>query len=301
MLVKDQPILVGQVNQSDYLNLVQLAQAWTGNEDDASHAVSNWMRNRNTLDYLATWEKLYGAGDLFDEEVYMGYVADSTRNTFSMSPLKWVETTHSIGMEVKRGRGGGVYAHEDLALEFCSWLDPVFKLFVYKEFQRLKAEESQRLSLDWNLNRTLSKVNYQLHTDSIKDNIVSALPSALGPIDRRKKEVRIYSSEADMLNKVVFGLTAAEWRTQNPHAKAKENVRDYASSKQLLVLSNMENLNATLMDDGHLDQRMRFTYLAEKAARQFVSLSDSVSANRLSETLKLLQTGKGPEALGTGE
>jgi hypothetical protein len=293
MIVQDQPVLVGQVEQSDYLNLVQLAYAWTQDEEKATAAVGNWVRNRNTMDFLAVWEKMYGAGDQFQEQAYIDHIVESTKNSFSMSPLKWVETTHATGIEVKRGRGGGVYAHEDLALEFCSWLDPVFKLYVYKEFQRLKQQEAVRLSQDWSLKRQLSKINYRLHTDSIKDNIVSALPSSLNPVKRRQAEVRIYSSEADMLNKVVFGFTNAEWRLQNPQAKGGENMRDYATPNQLLVLSNIETLNAASVGDGYgNDQRLRMKYLAEKAASFFISLSDNTSAQHLAATIKALDEAK---------
>ena len=288
MIVKDHPVIVGQVEGSDFINLVQLAGAWTGNAEDAAETVRNWLRNRNTMDFLATWEKMYGAGEDFDEASYLVHAAESTKNSFSISPLKWVETTHAIGIEVKLGRGGGVYAHQDIAMEFCTWLNPVFRLYVVKEFQRLKEVESRRLSQDWNLKRTLAKVNYHLHTDAIKDNIVAHLPSSLQGKNRRFKEVAIYASEADMLSKVVFGLTAAEWRAQNPHAKAKENMRDHATANQLLILLNMENLSATLMDDGHLSQADRFKYLSEKAARQFISLSDNASAKRLTDAMKSL-------------
>lgn len=288
MVVQNQPVVVGQVEQSDYLNLVQLAFAWLQDKEAAAGSVGNWLRNRNTMDYLATWEKLYGAGDLFAWDVYEAHAAESTKNSFSMSPLKWVETTQAVGIEVKLGRTGGVYAHEDLALEFCSWLDPVFKLYVYKEFKRLKELEGQRLSQEWNLKRSLSKINYRLHTDSIKDNIVSGLPSSLPIAKRRLTEVRIYSSEADMLNKVVFGLTNAEWRIRNPHVKDRENMRDYATAKQLVVLSNMETINAALIGDGHTDQRTRMRYLADKAATNFISLSDNASAAHLDEVIKAI-------------
>ena len=292
IIVREQPVLVGKVEQSDYLNLVQLASAWTQDEEKAASAVGNWIRNRNTMDYLAVWERMYGAGEQFQEQAYVDHIVESTKNSFSMSPLKWVETTHAIGIEVKRGRGGGVYAHEDIALEFCSWLDPVFKLYVYKEFQRLKQQEAIRLSDDWSLRRQLSKINYRLHTDSIKDNIVAGLPSSLPEGKRRQTEVRIYSSEADMLNKIVFGLTNAEWRIRTPQAKKEENMRDYATPNQLLVLSNIETLNAALMADGHLDQRMRMAYLADKAASFFISLSDNASAQRLAAIIKALDAAK---------
>lgn len=240
------------------------------------------------MDFLAVWERMYGAGEQFEGQAYVDHIVESTKNSFSMSPLRWVETTHAIGIEVKLGRGGGVYAHEDIALEFCSWLDPVFKLYVYKEFQRLKQQEALRLSDDWSLRRQLSKINYRIHTDSIKDNIVAGLSNSMPAGKRRQNEVRIYSSEADMLNKVVFGLTNAEWRIRNPQAKKDENMRDYANPNQLLVLSNVETLNAALISDGHKDQRMRMRYLADKAASFFVSLSDNVSAQRLAAIIKTL-------------
>ncbi|RZK31272.1 MAG: KilA-N domain-containing protein [Hymenobacter sp.] len=200
--VKDHHVQIYQARDSDYLNLVHLASAYTDDEDNAAQTVSNWIRTRNTMDFLAEWEKLYSDGQ-FQEAVYEQHAADSSKGTFSMSAQKWVDTTQAVGIVVRRGRTGGIYAHEDIALEFSTWLNPLFKLYVVKEFQRLKQEEGLRNSQDWQLKRMLSKANYRLHTDAVKATIVDNLPSSLTGQQRKWKEGYIYASEADIINKVL--------------------------------------------------------------------------------------------------
>jgi hypothetical protein len=288
MEVKGQPVQVYQAGEADYLNLVHLAIAYTGDEEGAAQSVSNWIRTRNTMEFLAEWEKLYSNGQ-FLEEVYEQHAADSSRNVFSMSAQKWVDTTHAVGIVVRRGRNGGVFAHEDIALEFSTWLNPLFKLYVVKEFQRLKQEEGQRNSQDWQLKRLLSKANYRLHTDAVKAIIVDNLPTSLSQQQRKQKEGFIYSSEADVINRAVFGKTAAEWRSENPSAPTGTNIRDFASAEQLVVLSNIESLNSVLLNQGNTDQRDRLAFLIEQATSQFMALSGTSILGKLRSTLSPLR------------
>lgn len=286
--VNGNQVQIYQAKDSDYLNLVHLAFAYAQDEDSAAQTVSNWLRTRNTMDFLAEWEKLYSEGQ-FLEAVYEQHAADSSKGTFSMSAQKWVDTTHAVGIVVRRGRNGGIYAHEDIALEFSTWLNPLFKLYVVKEFQRLKQEESRRNSQDWQLKRLLSKANYRILTDAVKATIVDNLPTNLTDQQRKWKEGVIYASEADLINKVVFGKTAAEWRSENPDAQAGTNIRDFASAEQLVVLSNIESLGSVLLNQGNLGQRERFEFLAEQAALMFIALSGTATLNRLRSTLSPLQ------------
>jgi len=281
--IQDHPIVIGIINENDYINITQLAAAANDDDDGAAQIVSNWLRTRSTMDFLAAWEGLEGDGN-FQLDVYKEYAADSSKPSFTMSPQKWVDNTRAIGINVKRGRGGGIYAHKDIALEFCTWLDPIFKLLVLKEFQRLKEEEGRRLSQDWSLKRKLAKINYRIHTDAIRDIIIANLPSSRP----KSRDGLIYASEADLINKVIFGMTAAEWRAKNPTAPTKDNIRDYASMEQLTVLSNMEVLNASLIEDGHTNQSDRLAYLAPKAVSQLISLSGTKAANKLREAVKPL-------------
>ena len=283
--VHEHPIVIGLINDDDYINITQLAAAANHDDDGAAQVVINWIRTRSTMDFLAGWEQLEGDGS-FDIDAYQAFAAESSRPSFTMSPLKWVDNTKAIGIYVKRGRGGGVFAHKDIALEFCTWLDPIFKLLVLKEFQRLKEEEGRRLSQDWNLKRTLAKVNYRIHTDAIRDIIIANLPSNRDT----DKDRFIYSNEADLINKVIFGMTSAQWRAKNPNVPVKDNIRDYASMEQLTVLSNMEVINASLIEDGHTDHKARFEYLARKAASQLISLSGTAAAKKLRNSIKPLDS-----------
>jgi hypothetical protein len=221
----------------------------------------SWMRNRNTLEFLGIWEQIHNPN--FKGNEFVTFKKEAGLNNFNLTPKKWIEATDAIGIQSRAGRyGGGTYAHKDLAFEFGSWLSPEFKLYLIKEFQRLKEEENRRLSLEWNLNRTLSKLNYRLHTDAIKQHIIPAVVT-------QKQIGFVYAHEADVLNVALFGQTAKQWREAN--AEVEGNMRDHATVEQLLVLANMESMNAEFIHMG-LPQSERLVKLNTMGIRQLNSL-----------------------------
>ncbi|EKY18919.1 hypothetical protein HMPREF9073_01013 [Capnocytophaga sp. oral taxon 326 str. F0382] len=226
-----------EANYNDYISLTDIARY-----KDAEHTddiIKNWLRNRNTIELLGFWESIYNPN--FKPVEFDGFRKQAGLNSFVMTPKKWIESTNAIGIVSKSGRYGGTFAHKDIALEFASWISIEFKLYIIKEFQRLKENETSQLKLKWNLQRTLSKINYHIHTDAIRDNLI--------PKEITKQQANfVYADEADLLNVALFGLTAKEWRESNPDKKG--NVRDYASLEQLVVLSNMESINALLIEQG---------------------------------------------------
>ena len=226
-----------ETNYNDYISLTDIARY-----KDAEHTddiIKNWLRNRNTIELLGFWESIYNPN--FKPVEFDGFRKQAGLNSFVMTPKKWIESTNAIGIVSKSGRYGGTFAHKDIALEFASWISIEFKLYIIKEFQRLKENETSQLKLKWNLQRTLSKINYHIHTDAIRDNLI--------PKEITKQQANfVYADEADLLNVALFGLTAKEWRESNPDKKG--NVRDYASLEQLVVLSNMESINALLIEQG---------------------------------------------------
>jgi hypothetical protein len=247
--------------KSDYISLTDLTQ----NFDGGSGLVEKWLRNRNTVEFLGMWEKIYNPA--FDEEQFKEIANKAGLNSFMLSVKKWVELTGAVGIEAKAGRyNGGTFAHKDIALEFCTWLSPLFKLYVVREFDRLKNEEHEKLAIEWNVKRTLSKINYRIHTDAVKRHLIPPR------IADGKLSGTIYASEADMLNIALFGVTAKQWQSINPTLKG--NVRDFATAEQLLVLANLENLNAHLIKEG-LPQEERLSKLNEVAIYQMELLSDS--------------------------
>ncbi len=229
----------------------------------------NWLRNRNTVEFLGIWERLNNPD--FKPLEFERFWEQAGLNRFSLSPRKWIDATGAIGIYAKSGRGGGTYAHRDIAFEFGSWLSPEFKLYLIKEFQRLKDEEASTHALEWSFQRTLAKVNYRIHTDAIKEHL-------LPPVLTRKQATQVYASEADLLNMALFGQTAMEWRQKNPGLSG--NMRDQATLEQLVVLSNMESINAVLIKQGSnaLD---RLVQLNGIAISQMRSLLESRSAQRL--------------------
>ncbi|MFD1631256.1 KilA-N domain-containing protein [Pseudopedobacter beijingensis] len=231
--------------------------------------IQNWMRNRNTIELLGFWETIYNPD--FKPLEFEGFKKQAGLNSFVMTPKRWIENTNAIGIVSKAGRYGGTFAHKDIALEFASWISIEFKLFVIKEFQRLKDNESNRTQLEWNLQRTLAKVNYRIHTDAIKENLI--------PKEITKQQITfVYANEADLLNVALFGKTAKEWREQNPEAKG--NIRDEATIEQLVVLSNMESINALLIGK-NFSQSERLTELNKVAITQMKSLLASNSIKNL--------------------
>lgn len=218
------------------------------------------MRSRDVIEFLGLWEQLHNPN--FKPIEFEGFKNRAGSNSFTMSPKKWIEATNAIGVVSKSGRYGGTYAHSDIAFEFASWISPEFKLYIIKDYKRLKSEENSRLSLNWNLNRELSKINYRIHTDAIKANLI---PPELTPIQISYT----YASEADLLNVVLFGKTAKQWREDHPNEAG--NIRDQATLYQLLVLSNMESYNAILIQQGK-EQAERMRLLHELAVQQMTTL-----------------------------
>lgn len=228
-----------------------------------------WLRNRNTVEFLGVWELINNPA--FKPLEFERFKSQAGLNSFSLSPSKWVEATGAIGLFAKAGRGGGTYAHRDIAFEFGSWLSPEFKLYLITEFQRLKDEEARASSLEWNFQRTLAKVNYRIHTDAIKEHLV---PRQL----TKAQTATLYASEADLLNVALFGMTAAEWRGANPSAVG--NMRDAATLEQLVVLSNMESINAVLIYQG-IDAPERLRQLNAIAITQMRSLIGLAAVKQL--------------------
>lgn len=257
-------------NESDYISLTDIAKY--KNPDEPKIVIANWMRNRNTIEFLGLWEQLNNPD--FNRIDFDTFKNDSGLNTFTLSPQKWINSTNSIGIISKSGRyGGGTFAHKDIAFEFASWVSPEFKLYIIKDYQRLKQDENYRLSLDWNVKRILSKANYRIHTDAIKLNLIN---DELTP----KQQGFVYADEADVLNVALFGITASQWRKENPSMKG--NVRDYASIEQLLVLSNLENINAIYVSQ-KMPQLQRLKELRKMAITQLEQITQSKSARALNE------------------
>lgn len=263
--------------QPDYISITDIARYKSDSPDDV---VKNWMRNRETIEFLGLWEQLNNPD--FKPVEFDGFRNAAGRNAFVLSPKKWIEATGAIGIQSKSGRYGGTFAHVDIAMEFASWISPEFKLYIIKDYQRLKTDEGHRLALEWNAKRELSKVNYRIHTDAIKAHL---LPQHL-----TMQQINFtYASEADMLNMALFGMTAKQWRTRYPDAPG--NIRDHADIYQLIVLVNLESMNAELIKQG-LAQKDRLSYLNRMAIEQMRSLMDSAAVQRLNETL-----GNPPPAL----
>ena len=255
--VQDTYITVISFNENDYISITDIAKH---KSDDPAAAIGNWMRNRNTIEYLGVWESLYNP--LFKPTEFEGFKKDAGLNAFTMSPQKWVNATGAIGIISKSGRYGGTYAHKDIAFKFASWISVEFELYIVKEFQRLKAEEEKQIG--WTAKRELSRINYHIHTDAIKKNLI---PPEVSP----QAASVIYANEADVLNVAMFGMTAKEWRETNPGLKG--NIRDYATINELICLSNMESLNAVLINDG-LSQRERLIKLNQIAIHQMKILQE---------------------------
>ena len=255
--VQGNEVAIREVSGEDYISLTDMAKAFGDDQ-----LIYSWMRNRNTLEFLGIWEQLNNPD--FKGIEFDTFRSQAGLNSFTMTPRKWIEATGAIGILSRAGRyGGGTFAHRDLAFEFGTWLSPEFKLYVITEVQRLKEEENRRLSLDWNLNRTLAKLNYRIHTDAIKDHII---PTVVSP----EQIGFTYANEADLLNVALFGTTARQWRESNP---AKEgNIRDHATVPQLLVLANLEPMNAEFVRTG-LPQEVRLQRLNQIAIQQMKSLS----------------------------
>ena len=252
--------------KNEYISLTDIAKY--RNSDDPRFVIQNWMRNRNTIEFLGIWEMLSNPN--FNRVQFEAVKSEAGLNRFVMTPTKWIEEMNAIGIVSKAGRYGGTYAHSDIAFEFASWISPEFKLYIIKDYQRLTYDENSKLFLGWNLNREISKLNYKIHTDAIKDNL---LPPEL----TKEQIVFQYASEADLLNVALFGKTAKQWRDENIGKKG--NIRDYASIQQLLVLANLESYNAVLIGQ-EKNQGERMKMLRGLAVQQLRTLN-SVSMDKL--------------------
>ena len=263
--------------EEDYISLTDMARH--KNPIAPKDVVKNWLRLRSTIDFLGLWEELNNPN--FKGVEFDSFKSHAGENAFTLSPQQWVKATNAIGIVSKSGRyGGGTYAHKDIAFEFASWLSPEFKLYIIKDYQRLKEDEGHRLALDWNVKRILAKANYRIHTDAIKMNLIP-------PELPRVQQGYVYADEADVLNVALFGKTAKQWKQENPGTKG--NMRDFASIEQLLVLANLENINALLIEQG-IPQQERSEKLHATALYQIETITDSKSArvlNTMHDQLKL--------------
>ena len=260
--------VVSDGGYDDYISLTDIAKY---KSEDPAATIQNWMRSRDVIEFLGLRETLYNPD--FKPLEFEGFKARAGSNAFTLSPKRWIEATAAIGMHSKSGRNGGTFAHRDIAFEFASWISAEFKLYIITDYQRLKADESSRLSLNWNMNREISEINYRIHTDAIKEHlIVPELP--------KQYQSFTYATEADVLNVAMFGETAKQWRDSNPGMEG--NVRDHATLQQLIVLSNMESLNAEMIKQG-INRDDRLVELNRVAKEQMISLSKSAGAKRLGE------------------
>lgn len=271
ILVQNVPVTVMSIDQRDYISLTDMAKART-DAGRAADVIKNWLRSRSTLEFLGTWEIMYNPD--FKVVEFDHFKSEAGLHTFTLSAKEWIESTHAIGMYVQAGRYGGTYAHKDIAFEFGSAISPIFKLYLLKEYQRLKDEENDRLKLEWDAKRFLSKNNYLIHTDAIKNYV---LPQSN---HSKSTEWLVYADEADLLNVALFGCTAKEWRDANPVLAAKQNIRDFASIAQLTVLSNLETHNAEMIKQG-IDKAERFDRLKQIAEYQLRVLTEAKAIQKL--------------------
>lgn len=251
-------------NNNDYISLTDMLKA-----KDGDFFISDWLRNRNTVEFLGIWESVFNP--TFNYGGFAIIKSQAGLNNYKISVKDWVKKTNAVGLKATAGRYGGTYAHKDIAFEFGMWISAEFKVYLIKEFQRLKEDENSRLKLEWNLQRALSKINYHIHTDAIKENLI--------PAELTKAQMNnIYASEADVLNMALFGVTAGDWRAKNPENKG--NIRDYADVSQLVCLSNLENLNALFISEG-LSQGARLMKLNKIAIQQMKLLTENRQIKKL--------------------
>lgn len=267
--VQGTDIKITTVNQEDYISLTDMVANFEG----GSSLIEAWLRNKNTIDFLGVWERINNPD--FNSPDFEGIKNQAGLNRFSLSVKQWAQKVNGIGIIAKPGRYGGTYAHKDIAFEFGAWLSPEFKLYLIKEFQRLKEAESKSAKAEWDVRRTLAKAQYRIHTDAIKNNLIPA------EINGRQAGI-IYATEADILNKALFGCTAKEWKAANPDKAG--NIRDYASIEQLVVLASLESQNALLIELGQTQQQ-RLVTLNQQARRQMQSILNNRSIQQLDSPL----------------
>lgn len=264
--VNDNKIKIITIDSKEFISLTDLARY--ANPEEPKIPIQTWMRNKDVIAYLGLWEKLNNEN--FKGHEFTTFENLAGKNSFYMSPQKWIKGTNAVGLISKSGNNGGTYARSDIALEFASWLSPEFKLYVIQEFERLKRNEAYQYKMDWSVNRMLAKTNYRIHTDSTKQNIIPKLT------EKQKKFA--YAEEADVLNVALFGMTAKEWKENNPDLKG--NIRDYADLKHLLILCNLENTNAELIND-NIPQNERLIKLNNSAIRQMKVLENDKNIKEL--------------------
>lgn len=263
-------VLGNITDENTYISLTDIAKK--KNPDDPRIVISNWMSSYSTIDFLATWESLYNPN--FNRMEFQTVRNEPGR--LIMTPKQWIERTNAIGITSQAGRYGGTYAHSDIAFEFASWISPEFKLYIIKDYQRLKVEESNRLALGWDTKRELSKINYRIHTDAIKDFLIT-------PELTKQEKGYTYASEADLLNVALFGKTAKQWRDET--GNKKQNMRDYASVEQLIVLVNLESMNADMIRQ-NIPASERLEKLRSVAYYQLQSLQSNNTANKLKQSIQ---------------
>ncbi len=280
--VESKVISIVKQNEEDYICLTDMIRDESGNDH-----IRNWMRNRNTVEFIGLWETLHNPN--FKGVEFDTFRKEAGLNNFNLTPKKWVEATNAIGIVSKSGRYGGTYAHKDLAFEFGAWISPMFKLLLIKEFQRLKEIETNQYNLEWNVKRILSKTNYHIQTDAIKEHIIPQKNYS------KDKEWLVYAEEADLLNVAMFNCTAKDWREANKeHAKKSMNIRDFSSINELVVLSNLENLNAVMITE-NIDKTERFKQLTRVAQSQLNTLDGKdfiKSLKKLNDTTYLDEQNK---------
>ncbi len=268
MIVKDQVINIIRIDDNEYISLTDLARY--ADEDDPRYPIQNWMRNKDVISYLGLWESINNEN--FKGVEFDTFKNEAGSNKFKISPQKWIRETNAVGMISKSGNNGGTYARSDIAFEFASWLSPEFKLYLIQEFQRLKKNEAYQNKIDWHANRVLAKVSYIVHTDAIKSIIVPTLTE--------KQKKFIYAEEADVLNVALFGITAKEWRNKNPKLAENGNIRDYTDLLHLVILNNLENINAELIKM-NISQSDRLVKLNNIAKKQMELLKNNDSLKKL--------------------
>lgn len=267
ILVKDTYIRVMRVGNIDYISLTDLAKFKDNERFD--YIIQNWLRSKHTLEYIGTWELLYNKN--FNSTEFDGFKNEAGTHSFVMTPKRWISSTNAIGIISKQGRyNSGTYAHPDIAFEFASWISAEFKLYLVQEFERLKQNECYQNKIEWSVRRELAKTNYKIHTDSIKENII--------PILTEKQKLYAYANEADLLNVALFGMTAKEWKDKNSNIDG--NMRDYANILQLIILVNLENLNAQMIKEG-LEPKDRLEKLNNIAKEQYAILKNSNSIKKI--------------------
>jgi hypothetical protein len=260
-------IILKENNKDEFISLTGIARYRDAERSD--YILQNWLRNRSTIEFVGLWEQFNNPN--FNSIEFDGIKNQAGSNSFSLTPKRWIEATNAIGIISKTGKYGGTFAHRDIAFEFATWISAEFKFYFIKEFQRLKEDENDRLKLEWNLQRTLAKVNYHIHTDAIKEKLI--------PAELTNQQISfMYANEADMLNMALFGITALQWRSENPNAVG--NIRDVATIEQLVVLTNLESINAVLIHQG-LQQSERLVQLNKIAITQMKSLLGNKNLKKL--------------------